>query len=136
MWMQTFWHHLSDRGTAGYVMANGAMTTNNKGEKNVRQKMVDEGMVDCIVRLPDKLFMTTGIPACLFFLSKDRDGHGEHRERKNEILFIDASKLGEMATRRLRVFSDDDINKIANTYHLWRNSPPQEIPPLRGARGV
>jgi type I restriction enzyme M protein len=135
MWMQTFWHHLSDRGTAGYVMANGAMTTNNKGEKNVRQKMVDEGMVDCIVRLPDKLFMTTGIPACLFFLSKDRDGHGEHRERKNEILFIDASKLGEMATRRLRVFSDDDITKIANTYHLWRNSPPQENSPLEGGKG-
>ncbi|MDZ7604419.1 MAG: N-6 DNA methylase [Cyclobacteriaceae bacterium] len=129
MWMQTFWSHLSDRGTAGYVMANGAMTTNNKGEKNVRQKMVDDGMVDCIVRMPDKLFMTTGIPACLFFLSKDRDGHGEHRERKNEILFIDASKLGEMATRRLRVFSDSDIAKIANTYHAWRNATvPGPVP--------
>ena len=123
MWMQTFWSHLSDKGTAGYVMANGAMTTNNKGEKNVRKKMVDDGMVDCIVRMPDKLFMTTGIPACLFFLSKDRDGHADHRDRKNEILFIDASKMGEMATRRLRVFSDEDIAKITNTYHVWRNNP-------------
>ncbi len=121
MWMQTFWHHLSDKGTAGYVMANGAMTTNNKGEKNVRQKMVDEGMIDSIVRMPDKLFMTTGIPACLFFLSKDRDGHADHRDRKNEILFIDASKMGDMATRRLRVFSDADITKITDTYHAWRS---------------
>ena len=122
MWMQTFWHHLSDTGTAGIVMANGAMTSNNKGEKNVRQHMVDNSMIDAIVRLPDKLFLTTGIPACLFILSKNRDGKdGTHRERNNEILFLDASKMGTMASRKLRVFSDDDINKIAETYHKWRN---------------
>ena len=130
MWMQTFWHHLSDTGTAGIVMANGAMTSNNKGEKNVRQHMVDNSMIDAIVRLPDKLFLTTGIPACLFILSKNRDGKdGTHRERNNEILFLDASKMGTMASRKLRVFSDDDINKIAETYHKWRNiSPPSEGP--------
>jgi len=78
-------------------------------------------MVDCIVRLPDKLFLTTGIPACLFILSKNRDGKdGIHRERNNEILFLDASKMGTMASRKLRVFSDDDIVKIAGTYHNWR----------------
>ncbi|MCD4735631.1 MAG: SAM-dependent methyltransferase, partial [Bacteroidales bacterium] len=121
MWMQTFWSHLNETGTAGFVMANGAMTSNSKGEGNVRKYMVDHNMVDCIVRMPDKLFMTTGIPAALFFLSKNRTGkNGTHRERSNEILFIDASKLGEMATRRIRVFSDDDVRKIAGTYHKWR----------------
>lgn len=124
MWMQTFWHHLSDTGTAGIVMANGAMTSNTKGEKNVRQHMVDNSMVDAIVRLPDKLFLTTGIPACLFILSKNRDGKdGEHRERNNEILFIDASKMGAMVSRKLREFNADDVAKIADTYHAWRNSP-------------
>jgi type I restriction enzyme M protein len=122
MWMQTFWNHLSDTGTAGIVMANGAMTSNTKGEKNVRQYMVDEGMIDCIVRMPDKLFLTTGIPACLFILSKNRNGNDdEHRERINEILFIDAAKMGKMASRKLRVFEDADIDKIADTYHNWRS---------------
>ncbi|APY06916.1 DNA methyltransferase [Winogradskyella sp. J14-2] len=123
MWMQTFWSHLSDRGTAAVVMANGAMTSNNKGEKNVRQFMVDNGMVDCIVRLPDKLFLTTGIPACIFILSKNRDGKdGEHRERLNEVLFIDMSKLGRMESRKLRVFDEADLQKATDTYHAWRNS--------------
>jgi type I restriction enzyme M protein len=122
MWMQTFWSHLSDTGTASVVMANGAMTSNNKGEKNVRQHMVDNSMVDCIVRLPDKLFLTTGIPACIFILSKNRDGKdGIHRERTNEVLFIDTSKMGTMESRKLRVFTDDDINKVTDTYHAWRN---------------
>jgi type I restriction enzyme M protein len=121
MWMQTFWHHLSDTGTAGIVMANGAMTSNTKGERNVRQHMVDNSMIDCIVRLPDKLFLTTGIPACLFILSRNRDGKdGTHRERNNEILFLDASKMGAMASRKLRVFADADVNRIAETYHNWR----------------
>lgn len=122
MWMQTFWAHLSDTGTAGIVMANGAMTTNSKGEKNVRQHMVDNGMIDCIVRMPDKLFLTTGIPACLFILSKNRDGRdGTHRERMKEILFIDTNKLGKMVSRKLRVFTDEDIEKVTSTYHTWRN---------------
>jgi type I restriction enzyme M protein len=121
MWMQTFWSHLSETGTAGFVIANGAMTSNSKGEGNVRKFMVDNNMIDCIVRMPDKLFLTTGIPAALFFLSKNRNGlNGTHRNRSNEILFIDASKLGEMATRRLRVYTDADIQKIAGVYHKWR----------------
>lgn len=124
MWMQTFWSHLSTKGTAAVVMANGAMTSNNKGERNVRQHMVDNSMVDCIVRLPDKLFLTTGIPACIFILSKNRDGKdGIHRERKNEILFIDTSKMGTMESRKLRVFTEDDIAKVTDTYHAWRNDP-------------
>ncbi|MEQ9299585.1 MAG: N-6 DNA methylase [Cyclobacteriaceae bacterium] len=138
MWMQTFWHHLSDTGTAGIVMANGAMTSNTKGEKNVRQHMVDNSMVDAIVRLPDKLFLTTGIPACLFVLSKNRDGRdGIHRERTNEILFIDASKMGTMASRKLRVFSDDDITKIGETYHAWRTIfSPSEVDETKNHSGI
>ncbi|WP_339838544.1 class I SAM-dependent DNA methyltransferase [uncultured Flavobacterium sp.] len=132
MWMQTFWSHLSDIGTASVVMANGAMTSNNKGEKNVREFMVNNSMIDCIVRLPDKLFLTTGIPACIFILSKNRDGKdGKHRERNNEILFIDTSKMGTMESRKLRIFTDDDIDKVAATYHSWRNISPLE----RGAEG-
>lgn len=127
MWFQTVWSHLSDNGTAGIVMANGAMTSNNKGERNVREHMLNESMIDCIVRLPDKLFLTTGIPACLFFLSKTRKGNKQHRERKNEVLFIDASKLGEMTSRKLRVLTDTEMERIANVYHSWRN-----IPPLKG----
>ncbi len=122
MWFQTLWHHLSEKGTAAVVMANGAMTTGNQGEKNVREYMIENGMVDCIVQMPDKLFLTTGIPACIFILSKNRDGKdGLHRERTNEILFIDARKLGHMVNRRLRVFEDADVAKIADTYHRWRN---------------
>ena len=122
MWMQTFWNHLSDTGTAAVVMANGAMTSNTKGEKNVRQHMVDHGMVDCIVRLPDKLFLTTGIPACIFILSKNRDGKdGKHRKRDNEVLFIDLSKHGRMESRKLRVFDEADLQKATDTYHAWRN---------------
>lgn len=122
MWFQTVWYHLSNTGSAGIVMANGAMTSNTKGERNVREHMVNSGMVDCIVRLPDKLFLTTGIPACLFFLSKDRNGKNKlHRERLDEVLFIDASKMGEMSSRKLRVLSDTDIETIAGLYHDWRN---------------
>lgn len=134
MWMQTFWSHLSDKGTAAVVMANGAMTSNNKGEKNVRQHMVDNNMVDCIVRLPDKLFLTTGIPACIFILSKNRDGKdGIHRKRKNEILFIDTSKMGTMESRKLRVFTDEDVDKVTETYHSWRNVKDNSHPkPFEG----
>lgn len=134
MWFQTIWHHLSSKGTAGVVMANGAMTTGNAGEKNVRDHMIENGMVDCIVQMPDKLFLTTGIPACIFILSRNRDGKdGEHRERKNEILFIDARKLGQMVNRRLRVFSDEDVTKIADVYHRWRNKAV--IPTQEGSAG-
>ena len=122
MWFQSLWYHLSEKGTAAVVMANGAMTTGSAGEKNVREYMISEGMIDCIVQMPDKLFLTTGIPACVFILSKNRDGKdGLHRERKKEILFIDARKLGQMVNRRLRVFTDHDLLRIGSAYHQWRN---------------
>lgn len=119
-WMMHFMYHVKDGGTAGYVMANGAMTTNLKDEKDTRIALVDEGFVDCIVQLPDKLFFGTGIPACLWFLSRNRDGRGQYRKRIGEILFIDARKKGAMVNRRQRVLTDDDIAEIAAVYHHYR----------------
>ncbi len=119
-WMMHFLYHTEDGGTAGTVMANGAMTTNVKEEKETRIALVDEGFVDCIVQLPDKLFFGTGIPACLWFLSRNRNGRGAYRTRNNEILFIDARKKGTMVNRRQRVLTDDDIAQVAAAYHAYR----------------
>lgn len=122
MWMQHFLYHLKEGGTAGFVMANGAMTTNNSGEKEVRQKLVDEAYIDCVVQLPEKLFFTTGIPCCLFFLSKNRNGEKGYRPRKNEVLFIDARKRGVMVSRKQKALTQEDIAEIAAVYHAFRNA--------------
>jgi len=122
MWMQHFLYHLKEGGTAGFVMANGAMTTNVTGEKEVRQKLVDEGYIDCIVQLPEKLFFTTGIPCCLFFLSKNRDGQKGFRPRRNEVLFIDARKKGVMVSRRQKALTQEDIEEIAAVYQAFRKA--------------
>ncbi|PZU45143.1 type I restriction-modification system subunit M [Gordonia otitidis] len=119
-WVQHFVYHLSPKGSAGFVLANGSLSSKSGGEGDMRRKLVEAGLVDCIVAMPDKLFFNTGIAVSLWFVSKDRRGNG-HRERDDEVLFIDARKLGDMETRRLRVLSDDDIQKIAGTYHAWRN---------------
>lgn len=119
-WVQHFIYHLSPRGTAGFVLANGSLSSKTSGEGDIRRKLVEADLVDCIVAMPDRLFFNTGIPVSLWFVSKDRHGNG-HRERRGEVLFIDARKLGTMETRRLRVLSDEDIAKIAGTYHAWRN---------------
>ncbi len=110
----------SPTGTAGFVLANGSLSSKSGGEGEIRRKLVEADLVDCIVAMPDKLFFNTGIPVSLWFVSKDRHGNG-HREREGEVLFIDARKLGRMETRRLRVLDDEDIAKIADTYHAWRN---------------
>lgn len=129
MWMLHFLHHLADGGAAGYVMANGSMTTNTAQEKGVRQALVDEGFVDCIVQLPDRLFFQTGIPCCLWFLSKNRRGTHGFRYRQDEILFIDARGLGEMVTRRQRALAEDEIARIAEVYrHYKRYSVPDDEP--------
>lgn len=112
MWMQHFLYHLNEKGTAGFVMANGAMTTNVKEEKEVRERLVNEGYIDCIVQLPEKLFFTTGIPCSLFFLSKNRNGKEGFRERKNEILFIDARKMGTLVSLA-SLFSKLKTNSVA-----------------------
>jgi type I restriction enzyme M protein len=119
-WVQHFIHHLSPRGTAGFVLANGSLSSKSGGEGDIRRKLVEADLVDCIVAMPDKLFFNTGIAVSLWFVSKDRHGNG-HRERRGEVLFIDARRLGSLETRRLRVLADSDIARIADTYHSWRN---------------
>ncbi len=121
-WVQHFIHHLAPIGTAGFVLANGSMSSMTSGEGDIRQRLVEEDLVDCMVALPGQLFYATGIPVCLWFLTKNKAGDN-HRDRRGEVLFIDARKLGRMETRVHRVFVDADIAKIADTYHAWRNAP-------------
>ncbi|GAA3870513.1 SAM-dependent DNA methyltransferase [Tessaracoccus defluvii] len=120
-WVQHFIFHLSPRGTAGFVLANGSLSSRTNGEGEIRRKLVEADLVDCIVAMPDKLFFNTGIPVSLWFVSRDRGGNAQHRARKGEVLFIDARKLGSMVNRRLRELSDDDIRRITGAYHSWRN---------------
>ncbi|MCL2491102.1 MAG: SAM-dependent methyltransferase, partial [Propionibacteriaceae bacterium] len=119
-WVQHFLYHLSPTGTAGFVLANGSLSSKTGGEGEIRRRLVEADMVDCIVAMPDRLFFNTGIPVSLWFCSKERAGNG-HRKRLGEVLFIDARKLGRMETRRLRVLDDADVARIADTYHAWRN---------------
>jgi len=118
-WLQHFIHKLSPTGTAGIVLANGSMNSNTSGEGEIRRNMIEAGLVDCMVALPAQLFYNTMIPACLWFLARDRTNH-KFRNRSNEILFIDARKLGTMINRRNKEFAPEDIAKIAGTYHAWR----------------
>lgn len=120
-WVQHFIYHLSPRGTAGFVLANGSLSSKSGGEGEIRRKLVETDLVDCIVAMPDRLFFNTAIPVSLWFISRDRSGTAKHRARMGEVLFIDARKLGTMVNRRLRELSDDDIGKVAGTYHAWRN---------------
>lgn len=118
-WLQHFVHHLAPGGIAGVVLANGSMSSQQSGEGDIRKALVEADLVDCMVALPTQLFYSTGIPVCLWFLAKDRQNH-RFRDRRGEVLFIDARNLGEMATRVHRVLTDDDIAKVAGTYHAWR----------------
>ena len=118
-WLQHALHHLSSKGQAGIVMPNGTLTTTSGGEDAIRQKMVEQDVVECIVSLPGQLFLNTPIPCCLWFLAKDKTKNG--RARKGEVLFIDARKVGFMKSRVNREFSEDDVQKIAQTVHLWRD---------------
>jgi type I restriction enzyme M protein len=129
MWMLHFLHHLKDDGTAGYVMSNGAMTTSLAHEEEARTALIDEGFVDCIVQLPPKLFFGTGIPACLWFLSKSRDGSGEERKRDDEILFIDARDLGELVERTQRVLDEEEIRTLEEVYRTYRKEEAPEDEP-------
>jgi type I restriction enzyme M protein len=120
VWMMHFLHHLKDGGTAGYVMANGSMTTSLTNEEEARKALVDEGFVDCIVQLPGKLFFGTGIPACLWFLSRNRDGSNGEQERSDRILFLDARDMGDLVESTKRVLSDDEIGRMEEAYHHFR----------------
>jgi type I restriction enzyme M protein len=121
-WLQHILHHLAPRGTAGVVLANGSMSSQQSGEGDIRKAMIEADVVDCMVALPGQLFYSTPIPACLWFLARDKSANG-HRDRRGEILFIDARKLGHMVDRTRREFSEADIQAIAETYHRWRGKP-------------
>ncbi len=121
-WLQHILHHLAPRGTAGVVLANGSMSSQQSGEGEIRKALIEADHVDCMVALPGQLFYSTPIPACLWFLARDKSANG-HRDRRGEILFIDARKLGHMVDRTRREFTDDDIQTIAKTYHSWRGRP-------------
>ena len=120
-WVQHMVHHLSPTGIAGFVLANGSMSSQQSGEGEIRRKLIEADMVDCMVALPGQLFYTTPIPACLWFLARDRSD-GRFRDRRGELLFIDARKMGHMIDRTHRELSDDDIARISDTYHAWRGS--------------
>ena len=126
-WVQHFLYHLAPRGVAGFVLANGSMSSSQAGEGEIRKKIIEAGLVDCIIALPGQLFRSTQIPACLWFLRRDR-----HRppvgmslvgaqSRRDETLFIDARKLGHMIDRTRRDLSEEDIARITDTYHAWRD---------------
>jgi type I restriction enzyme M protein len=119
-WLQLVINKLSPSGAAGIVLANGSMTSNSGGENEIRKNMIVDGVVDCMVALPTQLFFNTQIPACLWFLSRNRT-NGKYRNRKGEILFIDARKIGALVSRKNRAFTSEDIAKIADVYHQWRN---------------
>lgn len=121
-WLQHILHHLAPRGTAGVVLANGSMSSTQSGEGDIRKAMIEADVVDCMVALPGQLFYSTQIPACLWFLARDKSANG-HRDRRGEILFIDARKLGHMVDRTRREFSEADVQAIADTYHRWRGKP-------------
>ena len=147
-WVQHFIHHLSPSGFAGFVLANGSMSSNQSGEGEIRKAIIDADLVDCMVALPGQLFYSTQIPVCLWFLTRSKTD-GKRWHRKGETLFIDARKLGTLIDRVHRELTDTDIARIADTYHSWRGDqtvgrarllPSRELetdsPPEDGSAGA
>lgn len=120
-WLQHFIHHLAPTGQAGVVLAKGALTSKTSGEGEIRKNLIEEGLIDCIVNLPAKLFLNTQIPAALWFMRRKKVNNPKYRDVNKEILFIDARNLGHLISRRNRELSKEDINQITATYHNWRN---------------
>ncbi len=118
-WVQHMVHHLAPTGIAGFVLANGSMSSNQSGEGEIRKNLLEADLVDCMVALPGQLFYSTPISACLWFVARGRQ-NGRLRDRRGEMLLIDARKIGEMVDRTHRELTDDDIIRIAGTYHAWR----------------
>jgi type I restriction enzyme M protein len=142
-WVQHIVHHRAPAGVAGVVLANGSMSSTQNGEDAIRRALIEgvggaPGVVDCMVALPGQLFYSTQIPVCLWFLARDKSNgiarNAKLRDRRSEILFIDARKLGHMADRARKEFSDADIEKITRAYHAWRGGadagPYEDVPGL------
>jgi type I restriction enzyme M protein len=139
-WIQHFIHHLSPVGVAGFVMANGSMSTQSSGEGEIRKALIEADLVDCMVALPGQLFFTTQIPVCLWFLARDKKGRAGSlsrplRDRRGETLFIDARKMGVLVDRIHRELTAEEIEKIADTYHAWRSKDGRAGSPLPAAVG-
>ena len=122
-WVQHMVHHLSPAGAVGFVLANGSMSSNQSGEGNIRRSLIEANLVDCMIALPGQLFYSTQIPACLWFIARNRLRQPSLGAR-DEILFIDARKLGRMVDRTHRELTGEDIARIADTYHAWHNRVP------------
>ena len=118
-WVQHFIYHLAPSGVAGFVLANGSMSSNTSGEGEIRKKIVEADLVDCMAALPSNLFYNTTISLCLWFVARDKRNH-KFKDRRGKVLFIDARKLGVMIDRRHRELTDADIKRISDTYHAWR----------------
>jgi len=125
-WVQHFIHHLAPTGLAGFVLANGSMSSNQSGEGEIRKAIVEGDIVDCMVALPGQLFYSTQIPVCLWFVARDKRNH-RFRDRRGETLFVDARKLGSMIDRVHRELTEEDIRRIAGTYHLWRGDGTEGV---------
>ena len=119
-WVQHFIHHLAPNGIAGFVLANGSMSSNTTSEGEIRKNIVEADLVDCMVAMPGQLFYSTQIPVCLWFLARNKED-SRFRKRRKETLFIDARKLGAMIDRVHRELSEEDVTRIASTYHAWRS---------------
>ena len=131
MWILHFLHHLKDTGTAGFVMATGELSNGTIARLDVRKTLIEMDYVDCIVQLTGQLFANTQIPCALWFLSKNRSGGNGFRKRSGEILFIDGRKLGTLipGSRKQRQLSDEEINRIADTYRMFRHDgEPEPVP--------
>jgi type I restriction enzyme M protein len=118
-WVQHFIWHLAPTGLAGFVLANGSMSSNQSGEGEIRKKIIEADLVDCMIALPGQLFYSTQIPVCLWFLARSKK-NGRFRNRREETLFIDARKMGQLVDRVHRELTDEEITRIAGTYHAWR----------------
>ena len=131
-WLQHIHHHLAPNGTAGVVLANGSMSSQQSGEGEIRKAMIEADVVDCMVALPGQLFYSTPIPACLWFLARNKNPGRGLRDRRGQVLFIDARQMGVLVDRTRRELTDAEIKKIADTYHAWRGEPDageyQDVP--------
>ena len=130
-WVQHFIYHLAPTGTAGFVLANGSMSSNTSNEGEIRKNIIKADMVDCMVALPSQLFYNTMIPACLWFVTRDKKDN-KFRDRRGEILFIDARNMGKMIDRRHRELTEEDVQKISDTYHSWRGENKQKYEDVIG----
>lgn len=122
-WLQHIHHHLAPNGTAGVVLANGSMSSQQSGEGEIRKAMLEADVVDCMVALPGQLFYSTQIPACLWFLARNKNPGKGLRDRRGQVLFIDARQMGVLVDRTRRELTDEEIKRIADTYHAWRGEP-------------